>query len=173
MAQKSPANPYGVCNFDPDADCESCLVNTRLFCHFDIKDVWRFLALFLIPIVAIWIGPVLRGEWGLLVAWIAVGFFFLQVPENYILCRHCPYYAQGERRTLLCHANAGLLKLLNVELPAQADGVTVKVRLQTRRNDGTAESPSWIYSEDSTIESIINDATGPSVPLHLAAWPGI
>lgn len=33
------------------------------------------------------------------------------MPENLILCSHCPYYAEGGRHTLRCHANIGLLKL--------------------------------------------------------------
>jgi len=66
----------------------------------------------------------------------------------------------------------GGLAVLDYALPAASDGVTVKVRLQTRRNDGTAETPVWGYSRDSTILSIAADATGPTTPPAIDRWPG-
>ena len=59
-----------------------------------------------------------------------------------------------------------LLSVLNYSLPAQADGTTVKVRVQTRRNDGTEGTPSWVYSASSVV-SAEADATGPTVPLRI------
>jgi len=56
------------------------------------------------------------------------------------------------------------LAILDYLLPAQADGATVKVRLQTRRNDGTDLSPVWTYSEDSTVLVAVADAVGPGAP---------
>ncbi|MBN1964794.1 MAG: hypothetical protein JW910_09115 [Anaerolineae bacterium] len=110
-AQLNPANPYNLCNFNPAADCTHCPVNGKVFCHFKPRDAVRFIALFFGAFLPSAYGFVHSGNWGLIVFWFAVFFVFLQVPENLILCSHCPYYAQGERRTLLCHANAGLLKL--------------------------------------------------------------
>lgn len=69
-------------------------------------------------------------------------------------------------------AGSGTLRVLQSDLPAQAHGTTVKVRLQTRRNVGSDESPSWVYSADSTIKSLTAAVTGPTAPIHLAAWPG-
>jgi len=54
---------------------------------------------------------------------------------------------------------AGGLAVLSYDLPPVADGTTVKVRLQTRRQDG-----SWVYSENSTIQTITADASGPTAP---------
>ena len=51
----------------------------------------------------------------------------------------------------------GGLAQLVYDLPAQANGTTVKVRLQTRRLDS-----GYVYSEDSTVETITADATGPA-----------
>lgn len=56
---------------------------------------------------------------------------------------------------------------LTYDLPAQADGTTVKVRLQTRRNDGT-----WVYSENSVVKTLAADAQGPTAPLAVEAWHG-
>ncbi len=55
------------------------------------------------------------------------------------------------------------LELLQYDLPGQADGTTVKVRLQVRRNDGTDLSPVWVYST-STVLTITADAAGPAAP---------
>lgn len=57
------------------------------------------------------------------------------------------------------------LAALDYELPAQAHGTTVKVRVQTRR-----DGPVW--SNDSTILSTTADATGPSAPPGGVAWRG-
>lgn len=55
------------------------------------------------------------------------------------------------------------------ELPAQAHGTTVKARLEIRRNDGTPESPSWVYSP-SVVKSIAADSLGPAAPLAGVGW---
>jgi hypothetical protein len=58
--------------------------------------------------------------------------------------------------------------VLDYALPAQADGTTVKVRVQTRRNDGTVDVPDWVYSA-SEVVTLAADATGPTVPLAIGA----
>lgn len=111
MIEHTPTNPYGLCNFEPTSNCATCPVNGQVFCHFERPHVLRFFIIIL-PVFAINAAGLIRQrQWRQLALWIGGLFFFLQVPENLILCSHCPYYAQGERRTLLCHANAGLLKL--------------------------------------------------------------
>lgn len=66
-------------------------------------------------------------------------------------------------------ADSGLA-VLSYDLPAQADGTTVKVRLQTRRNDGSEESPDWRYSEGSTVITVTADDSGPSAPKGIKRW---
>lgn len=63
------------------------------------------------------------------------------------------------------------LAVLSFDLPAAADGATVKVRLQTRRNDGSDAEPVWVYS-DSEVKSIAADAAGPAAPPVADRWPG-
>jgi len=65
------------------------------------------------------------------------------------------------------------LSILVYDLPGQANGTTVTVRLQTRRNDGSDVSPDWVYSIDSTTRQATADAVGPSTPLALEPWPGL
>ena len=64
------------------------------------------------------------------------------------------------------------MEVLAYDLPAQAEGTTVKVRLQTRRNDGDDETPDYSYSEDSTVQSAVAEVTGPDEPLELRTWAG-
>lgn len=59
----------------------------------------------------------------------------------------------------------GPLQVLAFDLPAQADGTTVKVQLQTRRS-GT------VYSLPSTVLIAVADATGPTVPVGGDDWAG-
>jgi len=60
------------------------------------------------------------------------------------------------------------LAILDYALPGQADGTTVKVRLQTRRDD----DGDWVYSEDSVVKTITADAAGPTAPLDAQRWAG-
>jgi hypothetical protein len=68
--------------------------------------------------------------------------------------------------------SASGLAILTYQLPAAADGATVKVRLQTRRNDGTEGEPNWVYSGGSTVQSFLVDASSPSAPLVADRWAG-
>ncbi len=61
-------------------------------------------------------------------------------------------------------AMSGRLAVWTYDLPAQPDGTEVRVRVQTRRNDGTVLAPVWTYSEGSTVVTVDVDAAGPSVP---------
>jgi hypothetical protein len=54
---------------------------------------------------------------------------------------------------------------LDYALPAQANGTTVKVRLQTRY--GTT------YSDNSTVKTATADAAGPAAPAAIESWPGL
>jgi hypothetical protein len=64
------------------------------------------------------------------------------------------------------------LAILDYDLPSQSHGTVVRVRLQTRRNDGSEVSPVWVYSEGSTIETAVADAQGPAAPAAAERWPG-
>ncbi len=60
------------------------------------------------------------------------------------------------------------LSILAYDLPGQANGTTVTVRLQTRRG-----SSPFSFSTDSITRSATADAAGPSAPLALAPWRGL
>lgn len=64
---------------------------------------------------------------------------------------------------------AGSIAFLQFSLPAQADGTTVKVQIQTRRIDG---GPVTVYSLPAAVLTATADASGPTVALDLKSWPG-
>jgi hypothetical protein len=68
--------------------------------------------------------------------------------------------------------SASGLAVLSYNLPAATDGATVRVILQTRRNDGTDLSPAWTYSIPGAIQAVVAAASGPSAAIAAAAWPG-
>ena len=69
--------------------------------------------------------------------------------------------------------NAAGVAILSYNLPAQLHGTIVKVRLQTRRNDGTEGSPVWVYSDDSYVLELTVDTAGPSAPPSGDPWRGL
>lgn len=64
------------------------------------------------------------------------------------------------------------LAILEQLLPAASLGDTVKVRLQTRRNDGTVLMPIWRYSAGSVVKSIVLPSAGPTAPIGGAQTVG-
>ena len=64
----------------------------------------------------------------------------------------------------------GSAEQLIYDLPAQGDGTTVKVRVQTRREDS---GPVWVYSDGSAIFTATADAAGPAAPSSADSWPGL
>lgn len=62
---------------------------------------------------------------------------------------------------------AGGVVALSHDLPAQGDGTTVRVRLQTRRLDSAN-----VYSERSRVLTATADAAGPTAPVGMDRWAG-
>lgn len=59
-----------------------------------------------------------------------------------------------------------------IDFSGQSHGDTIKIRLQTRRNDGTSGSPVWAYSANSSVLTLILDKTGPDAPPGGDTWAG-
>ena len=115
---KKKTQTRNICNVS-NLDCESCSINGKLMCTFNIKDTIYFVA----PVLGAWITLIqgiiygfMSGKIELLfliifsVGYIGYLIFFFQVWENKILCSHCPYYAFEDDKRVKCYANYGIYK---------------------------------------------------------------
>ncbi len=79
-------------------------------CRLDGKDMLQFFMIIL-PFGVVAIGGTLRAGYGwYLLLWLAYSLFFFLVWEAFVLCRHCPFWAEP-KRVLRCHANYGVIKI--------------------------------------------------------------
>jgi len=69
--------------------------------------------------------------------------------------------------------STGGIQVLEYDLPAKSHGTTIKVRVQTRRNDGTISVPDWVYSSDSYVVTTTADAQGPTDVIGLSRIMGL
>ena len=107
-------NPFNICTWDVNADCDSCYVKEKLNCKFDRKLLAGFIT-YVIPfffcgIFGMVYTAIVTGIWWFLIGYGIFLVLFFTVIEIRILCRHCPYYAK-EGKTIHCHANEGLPRL--------------------------------------------------------------
>ncbi len=108
--QAAPRNPHDLCTWRPESACADCAAAGRLDCRFSWRELAYFLAIFLPSMLPAAIGMVQGGYGGWLLGWFGYAMFFFNGWETYILCRHCPYYAE-KGLTLHCISNYGSLKL--------------------------------------------------------------
>lgn len=82
----------------------------RLLCRFDRNDMLHFFMIIL-PYAAVVISGAIRAGYGIyLLLWLTYSLSFFFIWEAYILCRHCPFWAEPGR-VLHCHANYGVIKI--------------------------------------------------------------
>ncbi len=94
--------------------CNGCEIDEKLLCVHTELDLVDFAVLFgawLLPFIA---GMVIGQFWIGLSIWVGLAVIFFGVMEAYILCRHCPHYAE-DGFTLKCHANWGLPKFPKID----------------------------------------------------------
>ena len=102
------------------SECESCSINGKLMCSFNIKDTIYFI----LPVLGVWITWIVGVIHGFIIGKIDLLFliifsitfigymiFFFQVWENKILCSHCPYYSFEDEKYVKCYANYGIHKV--------------------------------------------------------------
>ncbi|MHA1347251.1 MAG: hypothetical protein ACTSVO_01735 [Candidatus Heimdallarchaeaceae archaeon] len=106
-------NPHEICIWENKENCSNCELKGRLHCHLNIKYSIIFGIPFFIGFIPALIGLILL-DFPLnlisIISWIVYIVFFFLVWEPQILCSHCPYYAEGEKKTLRCSINYGFLK---------------------------------------------------------------
>lgn len=90
--------------------CEGCSIEGKLLCIHTPAD----LADFFFPAFGVFIpffaGMIIGRFWVGLAVWIGLAVLFFAYVEAFVLCRHCPHYAE-EGFLLKCHANSGLPKI--------------------------------------------------------------
>ena len=99
--------PLSTCK---NEKCDDCSVKSILNCHFNIKQLLKFIAI-MIP------GPILSGYMIFifnplfLIPWIALFILYFGFIEIRVMCSHCPHYAEPNLKSLKCWANYGSPKL--------------------------------------------------------------
>ena len=112
--QTSSADSPLPCTWQPESSCQGCQIKGQLMCRLDKKDIVNFFMI-LFPFGITAIAGVIRAGFGwYLLGWLAYSLFFFFVWEAYVLCRHCPYWAE-DSPILHCHANSGVLKIWNYQ----------------------------------------------------------
>ncbi|MCE7742176.1 MAG: hypothetical protein GOP50_06925 [Candidatus Heimdallarchaeota archaeon] len=107
----SEKNPHCICTWEDEESCKDCNLEGRLHCHFDKKYTIIFAIPFLIGFVPAFVGLILLSyPLNLISTLVLIGYmlFFFLIWEPPILCSHCPYYAEGNSKTLHCSINYGL-----------------------------------------------------------------
>ena len=112
-------NPNDICIWKEVSECEDCSIKGRLQCHEDFRYSLLFggtALLFWIPaFIGFFVGFIFGN---LILPLFLIGFLgyvsylviFFVLWEPQMLCRHCPYYAEGETKILHCYANHGFYK---------------------------------------------------------------
>lgn len=113
-APRDPKNPHDICIWADPAGCAGCEIRGELQCHWEKKYTAWFAVGMLVIIGAEIVGFVRAARagagwavFGAVAGQIAYALVFFLLWEPKMLCRHCPYYAEGDTRTLHCYANAG------------------------------------------------------------------
>lgn len=107
-------NPYDLCIFRSESECETCHLKNQLDCHFSLKKLLRFIISFLFIIItgsaALIIYGLMKEIYVFLVLLAVFFVIFFEFWEIRILCSHCPFYAENQKK-LRCYANYGSLKV--------------------------------------------------------------
>ena len=101
-------NPYNICTFNSNSDCNKCKNQDKLDCKLDKnQQKISMLAVFssiLIGIIGLILAGLITRNWLILIFYAAFILLFFFVIENRITCSHCPYYA-GKNIRLDCPGN--------------------------------------------------------------------
>ncbi len=104
-----------ICIWKDKSECGDCRLNEELFCHPQVKYMLFFALPLLIAIIPVTLGilyssyePLVKGF--IFIGWISYAFFFFFILESYVICNHCPYYANESQRVLHCTVDKGKLK---------------------------------------------------------------
>jgi steroid 5-alpha reductase family enzyme len=103
----NPLKPLSTCS---TLNCQGCLLQSRLQCHFGGRELLRFFGIAFPAFILGGIGIARLNAW-LLVPWITVIVSYFGLVEIRVMCSHCPHYAEPGTKSLQCWANYGSPKL--------------------------------------------------------------
>lgn len=115
MIDLDSENNQILCTWNDQVNCIECSINEKLFCKYNRKKwlsfVWVLTLLLVTEILGvITIGLQLNIWWPLITYEVVTITFFILGIKTFILCRHCPFYAE-ESKVLHCLANTGVPKI--------------------------------------------------------------
>jgi MFS family permease len=107
-------NPFNICTFNPDSNCNECKNQDKLDCKLDKnQQKVSMLVVFSSLVIGVF-GLIITGliisNWWILTFYIVFIILFFFVIEIRITCSHCPYYAQKSKH-LDCPGNNIFLKI--------------------------------------------------------------
>lgn len=105
-SQINESNPFNICSCKPESNCKDCNEKEDLNCRFSFAKLLQFYCLFLPFAIAAIIGVEKSGYSFYLWGWVMMAIVFFGFWEIYILCCHCPFYAQ-DNGLIVCIANFG------------------------------------------------------------------
>ena len=95
-------------------NCDNCDIKGRFICYADTADLVDFGILFINWFIPFMAGIIVGRFWWGLFGWLLLCVIFFGYVEAFLLCRHCPAYAE-KGKTLRCHANWGLPKFPKID----------------------------------------------------------
>jgi hypothetical protein len=107
MNQDSEKTTAAACSRQ---DCTGCEIQDKLICIHTPKDLIDFYVLFAGWVIPFLAGMIIGRFWLGLIIWTGLAALFFGYVEAFVLCRHCPHYAE-KGFWLRCHANWGLPKI--------------------------------------------------------------
>ncbi len=91
-------------------DCSDCEVGKSLNCHFNIRQLLRFLS-FVFPVMIFGGYRIIYYNPVFIIPWIIMFISFFGFIEIRVMCSHCPHYGEPGIKSLKCWANYGSPKL--------------------------------------------------------------
>ncbi|MBD3352034.1 MAG: hypothetical protein GF364_11160 [Candidatus Lokiarchaeota archaeon] len=113
--QKSRGLAEEICIWQDSEQCGDCELKDHVFCKPKPKYTIYFASPMIIVMVAVIWGIMdsvfdFGAKIAVLAIWFGYMFVFLNFWESYMLCNHCPYYANEQEKVLHCPIDRGKLK---------------------------------------------------------------
>lgn len=103
-------NPRQTLSTCKNSDCEDCPVKKELNCHFNLKQLVRFITIVMPAAIVGGYGIVIYNPLYIII-WILMFIIYFGFVEIRVMCSHCPHYAEPNMKSLKCWANYGSPKL--------------------------------------------------------------